>query len=217
MPNGIQDTVQAAQYGKNRKRKKTCDTILGACMWGGLWVSILEVPYCAAELPFDRIFGEWGLIAALCISIAALVLEFVGLYRKEWRFTLTALFLLVTEDIVGQVIYFALTILLLAAALGANLMWAKLKQEPGFPLFDTPFSEYSKKAKNAERITKHKAAASGVRTVQTADDTGMRDLIDRAGDVPVLADPLKGYHERRAAGNAPDSAKTVLYGDMDEL
>ena len=45
----------------------------------------------------------------------------------------------------------------------------------------------------------------------------MSDLLDEAGDVPVAAAELSGYHDRSRHGIIVESGRTVDNGNMDEL
>ena len=109
--------------------------------------------------------------------------------------------------------------LLIPAAIGA-VIWERLEQEEGFPLFRISYEELSERRLNAEKKTRFRAAAAGTRRVTDAEGhRNMGDLLDDQEETPVLTSGLQGYHARsndaQAAFSEPQTAGE--YGKMEEL
>lgn len=211
---------QARRYSILHDRKKKLET----------FYNILYIITFVSDLIFTKFgvsqTGGRGMYFLYIGLFGAMVLQFLGIYNKHFRFTLCSLLPLAAAYIIGMsdavqsgMLQYVLSIIPAAAvtcwALWLQKQWEALSQEEGFPHFKIDLNRTNQKAKTAERVTKRAAIAEGVRSDAAPNAGDMQDLLDTGAQ--AAAAELTGYHERSRHVSGVQTQRTISSGDMDEI
>ncbi|MBR5372992.1 MAG: hypothetical protein IK130_12360 [Oscillospiraceae bacterium] len=225
----LNDEVRREHYAVCREQRIKCEKLFSLC--GGVMVGlcaadIISSLYLAIWVTYDmtvknasHLVGGWNLsnFGCLILSLAICVTVLLGVHARKTRTVLIGLILSPVRVVLEPLRFFTLAVIPIVVCFLSMRKWDALSKEDGFPQFDISFDERKKRAAQMERITKHMAIETGKRRTAAPDAGEMSDLLDTAGDTPVAAAELSGYHDRSRHGQITESGRNVAFGDMDEL
>lgn len=220
MSNLYTDEQQEQRYAHLRDKKKKTET-----MFAVFWILTALCDALCLMMAMNFTVGT-GQYLVILFDIVLAVLQFLGLYLRIGRFTLSSFLPMAAGYICGLsaashngTLNFALSIIPIAAVTGWGLwlqkQWAFLKEQEGFPTFKIDRNQTQQRAKNAERITKLASIAEGARTEASPNAGEMKDLLDTGAQ--AAASELSGYHDRSRHVSGVQTAKQYTSGDMDEI
>ena len=212
------DEVRREHYAVCRARRIACEKRFNLC--GGVMVFIIIGDIMGTM--FSGILEKMTDVNPcpvwlLPLSLTVYALMLFGTFSRKMLPVLVGVLLSIVRIALGPVTFFTLAFLPITVMALTMRTWVSLSKEEGFPLFDISFDERKKRAVQMERITKHVAIETGKRRTAAPDAGEMSDLLDTAGDTPVAAAELSGYHDRSRHGRITESGKAVEYGNMDDL
>lgn len=210
------DKAREARYDKLRIKKNRYEKILGICMLLSLFIGIATF---ISGIFFGLLSGAFlGDISVLVISFLATACNafaIYAIYAKNWKITIAAIAIAIAMVPFGM--NDIVLVLALIPALIVHVLWKKLSQEEGFPLFQITQDEYDKRRQALERQTKKHALEEGVRVASTEQTSEMGDLLDDGFDSPVMPGELHAYHDRSRNANTVETAPSRQTGNMDSL
>lgn len=221
MASYLTDEERERRYAKLRKKKKVCEFLFAVPILTGIVLFIAGL-FSLPGVFADIMMGSSVLLLfVMLFPLASSAAAIFGAFSRNLRIIAVTSAAIVLMDILSQnTLSIPLIPGMICAAIGA-VLWSKLEEEEGFPLFRIPFSELEERNQTAEKKIRARAEAAGVR--RTADERirgEMGDLLDEAENVPVQISALRGYHERGEGSQSVFSAPmndAGEYGKMDEL
>lgn len=218
------DEAREPRYARLRAKKRRCEKALDWMMWITLLVAAFDlIPGFVSGILNGLLGGNIGAFVGFLFSVISAAAAVYAIYAKKWLHTVGAMLVIALSSAIGAMVSGGMVIssgyiVLLIPVLLIDKFWADLEKEEGFPLFDISYAERDERRRNQEKLTEARALKAGYRIASAERQSEMADLLDREGDVPVMAAHPHGYQERfygSAAAERP--AQAFQAGIMDTL
>ncbi len=222
MASCLTDDEREVRYIGLRKKKRISDILCAIPFFPGAVIIIMAALSLPGAVGDEMVGNGWGgVVQCLCMAASAVITVYAA-YTRRVKYILAGALAVAVLELIGQAgVSLVLIPILIPAVFGA-ILWSKLEEEEGFPLFRIPYEEISERRKATEQKIRYRAVEAGTRRLTepqaAADDMG--DLLDEQADTPVLTSALHNYHDR--ARNAQGELSAPMndagaYGEMDEL
>lgn len=152
------DSVRLARYETFRKRTKCCNIVFGISLWVMMIAALTEIFEQIVSGIFDGIlYGRLMPFFVMLAVSAEMVFSVCAVYRRDRRLLLGALICASVFTVGGLFESLGdVSVPPLLASAAASLVWHKLEQEEGFPLFEITYAEQSKRQKAQDQYVQNR-------------------------------------------------------------
>lgn len=173
------DAEREQRYDILRRRKKYLTM-------GFNGIVIAEVVFAYFLGGSAGIGGMTGEVLDAFLMLAGPVLIILTAYLKKWKIAAVVCLAALISIMTGLSVNSGVTLVFGAALLPLCIIWEKLSQEEGFPLFRIEYRELQEREKAREKQTFYRAASAGVRNAAANPDdlSQMGDIL--SGNVSAL-------------------------------
>lgn len=143
-------------YDKMRVKKNNCEKIYGCCMALMILFGVVEIliTNTFADI-LELAAGNIIVVIATAAKLAALAVSIIGLYKRSWKLTAIAIFLLLIAFLVQQDCTCIGTLVTLIVTEINHCTWEKLKKAEGFPHFEITEVEQQQRLEMEKQVRLH--------------------------------------------------------------